>query len=82
LKREYGAEVIALTMSPSIYEQIFSEVFALGADKAILVSDRNFANADVFATTEVLGNAIKKFVPDFDYVLEETFHLMDLQVNL
>jgi electron transfer flavoprotein beta subunit len=73
LKRKYGAEVIAFAMSPSIYEQIFSEVFDLGADKAILISDRNFANADVFATTEVLGNAIKKLVPDFDYVFGGNF---------
>jgi len=73
LKRKYGVEVIALTMSPLIYEQIFSEVFDFGADRAMLVSDRSFANADVFATTEVLGNTIKKLVPDFDYVFGGNF---------
>jgi len=39
----------------------------------MLVSDRSFANADVFATTEVLGNTIKKLVPDFDYVFGGNF---------
>jgi len=56
-----GAEVIAVTMGPPQSESILREAISLGADKAVLLSDRAFAGADTWATALTLKNAIKKF---------------------
>jgi electron transfer flavoprotein beta subunit len=53
-------EVIAITMGPHQSESILREAISLGADKAILLSDRAFAGADTWATALTLQNAIKK----------------------
>lgn len=40
----------------------------MGADRAILLTDRSFAGADTWATSHALGSALKKLAP-FDLVL-------------
>lgn len=55
-----GAEVIAITMGPHQSESILREAISLGADRAILLSDRAFAGADTWATALTLQSAIKK----------------------
>ncbi len=54
------AEVTAITMGPAQSESILREAISLGADKAILLSDRAFAGADTWATALTLKNAVKK----------------------
>ncbi len=67
LKESEGAEVIAVTMGPPQAESALREVLALGADRAILVSDRAFAGADTLATSYILSGAIRK-IGDYDYI--------------
>jgi len=67
IKEEHGAEVVVISMGPQQAEKALREVFALGADRAILVSDRVFAGADTLATSYVLSEAIRK-IGDFDLI--------------
>ncbi len=52
--------VIALSMGPPQAKKALREALAMGADEAILVSDRAFAGADSLATAYMLSVAIKK----------------------
>lgn len=60
-------EVIAISMGPPQAKTALMRCLALGADKAVLVSDRAFAGSDTFATSYVLSQAVKKLAP-FDIV--------------
>lgn len=64
LKDEIGAEVTVLTMGPPQAEKALREALAMGADKAILLSDRAFAGADTWATSSTLAAAIRKLECD------------------
>lgn len=62
------AEVTVLSMGPAKAEQILKELFALGADRAILLSDRVLAGADSLATARALAAAVKH-LGGFDCIL-------------
>jgi electron transfer flavoprotein alpha/beta subunit len=68
LKEAMGAEVVAISMGPPQAEDALREALAMGADDAILLTDRAFAGADTWATAATLGHALKK-IADFDLVL-------------
>lgn len=67
LKDSMGGTVTVLSMGPPSFEPYLKLAIAMGADNAILLSDRSFAAADTFATSRVLAQAIKK-TGDFDLV--------------
>lgn len=58
------ATVTAITMGIPAAEGILRDAVALGADDAILLSDRAFAGADTWATSYALALALKKLQPD------------------
>lgn len=64
LKDEYGAEVTVITMGPPQADLALREAIAMGADRAILLTDRAFAGADTWATSSVLAGAIKNIEHD------------------
>ncbi len=68
LKESMGAQVVVISMGPPQAEDALREALAMGADEAILLSDRAFAGADTWATATTLGHALKK-IGDFDLVL-------------
>ncbi len=68
LKEALGAEVIVISMGPPQAEDALREALAMGADEAILLTDRAFAGSDTWATATTLGYALKK-IGDFDLVL-------------
>lgn len=51
VKERYDAEITLITMGPPAAEAVLRECLAVGADKAILVTDRAFGNADTLATS-------------------------------
>ncbi|HHT04495.1 MAG TPA: electron transfer flavoprotein subunit beta/FixA family protein [Bacteroidales bacterium] len=67
LKDKYNAEVTVITMGPMQAEQVLREAFAMGADKAILLTDRKFAGADTLATSNALAGAIRTL--EYDLVI-------------
>jgi len=60
LRDRYGGEVIVVTMAPPPAVQGLEHAIGMGADRAILVTDRSFAGADTLATSYVLASAINK----------------------
>ncbi len=58
LKDETGCEVVAITMGPPPAEGMLREIMAMGADRAILVSGREFGGSDTYATSQILAAAI------------------------
>ena len=60
LKDETGCEVIAISMGPAPAEGMLREVLARGADRAILVSGREFGGSDTFATSQILAAAVNR----------------------
>ncbi|MCD3283618.1 electron transfer flavoprotein subunit beta/FixA family protein, partial [Clostridium botulinum C/D] len=67
LKDENGATVTVISMGPPQAEAALREAMAMGADDAILISDRAFAGADTLATSYALAGALKKL--DYDFIL-------------
>ena len=59
LKDKYGAHVTVITMGPPQADLILREAFAMGADRAILLTDRKFAGADTLATSNALAGALR-----------------------
>ena len=59
LKEEHGGTVRTITMGPPQAEEILKEAFMMGADEAVLLSDRKFAGADVLATSFTLSQGIR-----------------------
>ncbi len=68
LKEKFGGKVIVVTMGPPQAEEALREAISLGADEAILVSDRAFAGSDTWATSYTLSRAIHK-IGDYDLVI-------------
>lgn len=60
LARRHGGEVVAMTMGPPQAEEALRETLALGADRAVHLSDRVFALADTIGTSRTLALAITK----------------------
>lgn len=60
LKEKHGATVTVITMGPPQADAILREAFAMGADRAILLTDKRFAGADTLATSHALAGAIRK----------------------
>ena len=60
-KEKYGGTVTCITMGPDQAAEALRECLAAGADRAILRSDRAFANADTLATSYVIVSAAKLF---------------------
>ena len=60
LKDKYGGTITAISMGPPQAEEVLREAVSLGADEAILLSDRAFAGADTLATSYTLTRAINR----------------------
>jgi electron transfer flavoprotein beta subunit len=67
LKDTYNAHVTVMTMGPPQAESILREAFAMGADRAILLTDKRFAGADTLATSHALAGALRTL--DFDLII-------------
>ena len=68
LKEKFGGEVIALSMGPEKANLVLREAISVGADSAILLSDRAFGGSDTWATSYALAKAIEK-IGDVDLVI-------------
>lgn len=67
LKDRYDAHVTVITMGPPQADDILREAYAMGADRAIHLSDRKFAGADTLATSNAIAGALRML--DFDLVI-------------
>jgi len=60
IREKHGGKVTVITMGPGQAETALREAISLGADEAVLLSDRAFAGADTWATAFTLSRAILK----------------------
>lgn len=68
LKEKHGGKVTVISMGPPQAKDALKECLAMGADTAVLVSDRAFGGADTLATSYTLASAIKK-LGHYDIIL-------------
>jgi electron transfer flavoprotein beta subunit len=68
LRNKHGGKIIAISMGPPQAREALQEVLAMGADEAILLTDRAFAGADTLATSYTLGRCIET-IGKFDLVI-------------
>ena len=67
IKEENGAEVTVVTMGLPKAEDMLREALAMGADKAILVTDRVLGGADTWATSSTVAGALRNM--EYDLVI-------------
>lgn len=67
IKDETGAHVTVLTMGLPKATDMLQEAMAMGADDAILVTDRRLGGADTWATSSTVAAAVKKL--DYDLII-------------
>jgi len=60
LKDKYRFRVVVISMGPPNTEVSLRKALAMGADEAVLLSDRAFGGADTLATSKVLAEAIER----------------------
>jgi electron transfer flavoprotein beta subunit len=63
IKDAHGAEVVLLAMAPASTQPVLREALAMGADRAVLLSDQWFAGSDTLATSRILAAAIGRLSP-------------------
>jgi electron transfer flavoprotein beta subunit len=74
MKDLFGAEVILLSMAPVDAQPVLREALAMGADRAVLLSDKAFAGSDTLATARILTRGIRK-IGEFDLIFCGNFTL-------
>lgn len=60
LRDQFNGKVTVLTMGPPMADQALRKALSIGADAAVLLSDRFFAGSDTLATSFALSSAIAK----------------------
>jgi len=68
LKEEHGGKITVITMGPPSADKALREAIAMGCDKGILVSGKEFAGSDTWATSYTLSSAIKE-AGKFDLII-------------
>jgi electron transfer flavoprotein beta subunit len=64
IKDKYGLNVAVISMGPPNAAVTLRKALSLGADKAVLLSDRAFGGADTLATSVVLSETVRKLALD------------------
>ena len=67
IKEQNGAEVTVITMGLPKAADVLREALAMGADKAVLVTDRVLGGADTWATSTTLAGAIRNL--EYDLII-------------
>jgi electron transfer flavoprotein beta subunit len=60
LKEQVGGEVVVVCMGPKQADVALREALAMGCDKAMLVSAREFGGSDTYATAKIIAAALRK----------------------
>lgn len=58
IREKVGGTVTVLTMGPEHAEVMMKDAYTMGADEAVILSDRKFAGSDVLATSYTLSQGI------------------------
>jgi electron transfer flavoprotein beta subunit len=74
MRESLGGEVVLLSMAPLFATCVLREGLAMGADRAVLLSDLAFAGSDTLATSQILAAGCG-WIGDFDLVLLGNFSI-------
>ncbi|MEW6162143.1 MAG: electron transfer flavoprotein subunit beta/FixA family protein [Nitrospirota bacterium] len=64
IREKVGGGVTVITMGPSQAEVALRDAISMGADSAILLTDKAFAGSDTWATSYTLSKAVEKLGAD------------------
>ncbi len=64
IKERIGATVTVASMGPPQAADVLDDALRMGADNAVLITDRKFGGADTWATSSILSSYVKKINPD------------------
>ena len=64
IREKAGGRVTVITMGPPQAESALREAISMGADDAVLLTDRAFAGSDTWATSYTLSKAVEKLAAD------------------
>jgi len=67
IKETIGATITVITMGPQKATSMLRELYGMGVDQCVLVSDRVFAGSDTLATSTILSETIKLF--NYDLII-------------
>ena len=67
IKDETGAKVTVVTMGLPKADDMLREALAMGADEAVLITDRRLGGADTWATSSTIAAGLKKI--DYDLII-------------
>lgn len=65
LRDKFGGEITGLTMGPPSAEESLRKALTVGADRAVLLTDRSFAGSDTLATSYALACAIRNIGKEY-----------------
>jgi electron transfer flavoprotein beta subunit len=68
LKEAQGGEVVMVSMAPPFVTPALKEGLAMGADRAVMLSDPVFAGSDTLATAHILAAGCR-WIGEFDLVI-------------
>jgi len=68
LKEKYGGSITAVSMGPQTAEKALKEAIAMGCDDGMLLTGKEFAGSDTWATSYSIAEAIKN-AGDFDLII-------------
>ncbi len=69
IKDETGCEVIVVTMGPPPAAGMLREALAMGADRAVLISGREFGGSDTYATSQIIAAGVNKIGVEADDIV-------------
>lgn len=69
LKENTGCEVVVVSMGPPPAESMLRECLARGADRAVLISGREFGGSDTFATSQIIAAAVDEIGVEADDIV-------------
>jgi electron transfer flavoprotein beta subunit len=64
IKEAHGGEIVLVSFGPEKAMESLRKALAMGADRAVLVSDESAAGSDLVATSHVLAGALGREEPD------------------
>lgn len=67
IREKCGGKITVISMAPPQAKDVLREMLAMGADEAVLLSDKLFAGADTLGTSYTLAAGIRK-IGDFDLI--------------
>ncbi|MCF7953343.1 MAG: electron transfer flavoprotein subunit beta/FixA family protein [Spirochaetales bacterium] len=68
IRENYGGKVDVFSMGPKHAEEVIRQAYAMGADEGFLLTGKEFAGADVLATSYTLSQGISA-VDDYDLII-------------